>query len=187
MFSSIVLIGPFGVGKTTVGRLIAEKTGLPQVSLDDLCYAYYQEIGWSSEEAKRIYTQNGDAAYDDYINSFEPYGVEQVLARHDNCVIDLGGSHTLYDDQKRIAHVQEVLAPYPNVVLLLPSASPEESVRVLRTRWCTDFLEYSVRHLCNFLLAKHIVYVEGRSPEQIRDEVLERTQFSRFCPSTEYT
>jgi hypothetical protein len=92
-------------------------------------------------------------------------------------VIDLGGGHTVSDNPTRFARVQDALAPYPNVILLLPSPDPEESVRVLRTRRRTDYLDYVVRHPCNYALAKHIVYTEGKSLEQIRDEVLERTQF----------
>ena len=35
MNPTIILIGPLGAGKSTVGRLLAEKLGLPQCSLDD--------------------------------------------------------------------------------------------------------------------------------------------------------
>ena len=176
----IVLIGPFGAGKTTVGRLLADTLGLPQVSLDDLCYGYYAEIGWNGQEAKRIYEQQGSAAFDDYTNSFEPYGVEQVLARHQNCIFDFGGSHTLYDDPARFARVQTVLAPYPNVVRLLPSPDPEESVRVLQARRRLDYLDYSVRHPGNAALAKHSIYTQGKSPEQVRDALLEKCQLPHF-------
>ncbi len=180
MYSDIVLIGPFGAGKTTIGRLLAERLGLPQVSLDDLCYGYYEEIGWNGQEAKRVYEQQGGEAFDEYTNSFEPYGVEQVLARHHDCVFDFGGSHTLYDDPVRFARVQAAFAPYLNVVLLLPSPDPEESLHVLKARRRSEYLEYSVRHSGNFVLAKHILYTENKSLEQIGDEVLEKTCSPQF-------
>ena len=176
MSSEIILIGPFGVGKTTVGRLLAEKLALPQVSLDDLCYGYYQEIGWNAQEAGRIYEQEAGDAFDEYTCSFEPYGVEQVLLRNHDCVIDMGGGQTVSENETRFARVQDALAPYQNVVLLLPSLDPEESVRVLKTRRSPDFLEYLVRSPCNYALAKHVIYTEGKSLEQVRDEVSDRTQ-----------
>ena len=33
--SEIILIGPIGAGKSTIGRLLAERLDLPQVSMDD--------------------------------------------------------------------------------------------------------------------------------------------------------
>ena len=180
MYFDIVLIGPFAAGKTTLGHLLAEKLGLPQVSLDDLCYGYYAEIGWNEQTAKQIYAQEGGDAFDDYTNSFEPHGVEQVLARHRGCVIDFGGSHTLYNNPERFARVQKALAPYPNVVLLLPSSDPDKSLRVLKERRRSEYLEYSIYHPCNPILAKHTVYTEARSLEQVRDEILERVQLPRF-------
>ena len=180
LYSDIVLIGPFGAGKTTIGRLLAERLGLPQASLDDLCYGYYEEIGWNGPEAKQIYEQQGGEAFDEYTNSFEPYGVEQVLARHRDCVFDFGGSHTLHDNPARFARVQTALAPYPNVVLLLPSPDSEASLRVLKARRRSEYLEYSVRHPGNYALAKHILYTEGKLLEQIGDEVLEKTCFPQF-------
>ncbi|HEY1408430.1 MAG TPA: shikimate kinase [Promineifilum sp.] len=38
--SEIILIGPIGAGKSTIGRLLAERLGLPQVSMDDIRYRY---------------------------------------------------------------------------------------------------------------------------------------------------
>ena len=178
VYSNIVLIGPFGAGKTTIASLLAQKLGLPQISLDDVCYGYYQEIGWNGQDARMIYEQQGGAAFEEYTESFEPYGVEQVLLRNPNCVIDFGGSHTVSDNPARFARVQDALLPHPNVFLLLPSPDPEKSIQVLKTRRRPDFLEYLVRHPCNSLLAKHTVYTEGKSLEQICNEVLVRIQIS---------
>ena len=44
--SDIILIGPIGTGKSTLGRLLAAKLGLPQVSMDDVRWDYYREIGY---------------------------------------------------------------------------------------------------------------------------------------------
>ena len=40
--SDIILIGPVGAGKSTIGRILAKKLQLPQISMDILRWNYYQ-------------------------------------------------------------------------------------------------------------------------------------------------
>lgn len=47
MRRSIVLIGPSGVGKTTVGRLLGDQLGMTFLDLDDLRDRYYEDFGQS--------------------------------------------------------------------------------------------------------------------------------------------
>ena len=54
MNSTIILIGPLGAGKSTVGRLLADKLGLPQCSLDEVRWAYFEELGYDKEMASKI-------------------------------------------------------------------------------------------------------------------------------------
>lgn len=54
MRSEIVLIGPPFVGKSTTGKLVAQELGIPQVSLDDLRWDYYREIGFDDALAKEL-------------------------------------------------------------------------------------------------------------------------------------
>jgi shikimate kinase len=41
--SEIVLIGPVRTGKSTLGRLLAERLFVPQVSLDEVRLKYYAD------------------------------------------------------------------------------------------------------------------------------------------------
>ena len=55
----IILIGPIGAGKSTLGGLLAEKLGLPQVSLDDLRFDYFREIGYDEDFGRRLRAEQG--------------------------------------------------------------------------------------------------------------------------------
>jgi hypothetical protein len=73
--------------------------------------------------------------------------------------------------------VKKLLAPYPHVILLLPSPDPEESLEILNARqpWLRDMTpninEHFIRHHSNRDLAKHIVYSKGKTAEQTCEEV----------------
>lgn len=181
MISDIILIGPIGTGKSTLSKLLAEKLGLPRRSMDDLRWDYYKEIGFDETVQKRIGDQEGFPGVYRYWKPFEAHAVERLLAEHHHCVIDFGGGHSVYEDEALFARIQQIMAPYPNVVLILPSPDLDESVQILKERNGDgvadgfDFHEHFVKHHSNHDLAKFVVYTKGKSPEETRDEILHLT------------
>ena len=83
MNSTVILIGPLGAGKTTVGLLLAERLGLPYCSVDRVRWAYYQEVGYDDALASRIAASDqGIQGVMRYSKPFEARMVELVLADH---------------------------------------------------------------------------------------------------------
>ena len=176
--TNVILIGPIGAGKTTLGRLLAAALSLPQVSMDEVRFNYYREIGYDDAIAKQRFTDGGFWGLYQYWKPFEAYAVERLLTEHAECVVDFGAGHSVYEDEALFSRVKEALAPHPNVILLLPSADVETSLRVLRDRrpdlldMQPDINEHFITHASNYELAKFIVYTADRTPEDSCAEIL---------------
>lgn len=187
MDPTIILIGPLGAGKTTVGYLLAQRLDLPFCSIDNVRDAYYQQVGYDKTLAAQIAGSQGIPGVLRYSKPFEAQMVEKVLAdRHG--IIDFGASNSVYEEQDLFARVENALAPYPNVILLLPSPDADESSAILKNRLTrmlteagkefTDELfelnEYFVRHPSNYRLAKLVMYTRDKTPEEICDELVQK-------------
>lgn len=188
MNDTIILIGPLGAGKSTVGRLLSEKLDLPLCTVDNVRWAYYAEVGYDKVLASKIAASDqGIQGVIRYSKPFEFQMVRRVLAEHYG-IIDFGASNSVYDDSDLMAQVELVLAPYPNVVLLLPSADVDESAKILKNRLIgmlneagkefTDELfelnQYFIQHPSNYRLAKLVIYTKDKTPEKICDEIIQR-------------
>lgn len=174
----IILIGPIGAGKSTVGDLLAKALNIPQISMDDLRFEYYKEIGYDEEVAKQKRAAEGFWGVYSYWKAFEVHALERILADHKNCIIDLGAGHSVYEDEALFERAQNALSPYPHVVLLLPSPNADESIEILNQReeWLREMQpninEYFVRHSSNTRLAKHTLFTKDKSPQETCDEIL---------------
>jgi shikimate kinase len=189
MRSEIVLIGPPFAGKSTIGSLLSQKLSLPQVSLDELRWEYFREIGFDDSLAQEIRQKGGFVAVVAYWSLFNSHAIERALADHTNCVFDLGGGPIVFENDLQRNQIKRALQPFTNVVRLLPSPSPEKSIEVLRQRGSHligihaqgfDWDEFFVRHEHNRQLAKYELYTEGKSPAETCAEVLTITQRQRL-------
>jgi XRE family aerobic/anaerobic benzoate catabolism transcriptional regulator len=111
----IALIGLRGAGKSTLGRLLAEKLGVPFIELDQ---AIAEESGTSLSEIFSLY---GQGAY----RRYEKRALERVIATHERAVITTGGSlvseaatfelllrscHTVWVSASPAEHMRRVMA-----------------------------------------------------------------------------
>ncbi len=176
MIFKVILIGPIRAGKSAVGKLLAEKLGLPQRSMDKISGSLYDEIKYDRELAKRLEKQS---FYEitKYWKPFEAYAVERLLSEPDEVVIDLGGGHSVYEKKGLFARVKKALSPFPNVILIMPSPDLDESISILNERTGGfvsdgfDFHERFVRSRCNYELAKNTVYTKGKTPKETCEEI----------------
>ncbi|MGD1906582.1 MAG: shikimate kinase [Leptolyngbyaceae cyanobacterium] len=181
MLSEIVLIGPIGAGKSTQGELLAKRLALPQCSMDDLRWNYYQEIGYDPALAQQKREARGMEAVIQYWKPFEAYAVERLLSEHRDCVIDFGAGHSVYEEAALFDRVKRALSPYLNVVLLLPLPDIDRSWQILKQRNCAlpsdthSMNEHYLRHPSNLKLAKHTIYTHGKTPEVTCAEILQFT------------
>ncbi|MEU9224275.1 shikimate kinase [Streptomyces massasporeus] len=93
----VVLVGPMGVGKSTVGQLLAELLGVGYRDTDDIV----SEQGRSIAE---IFVDEGEPAF----RAIEKRAVHQALADHDG-VLALGGGAILDEDTRASLAGQRVV------------------------------------------------------------------------------
>lgn len=179
----VVLIGPSGVGKSTVGALVANRLGVAHISLDNLRFTYYAEVGYDASYAQRLRQTQGFPALVEYWKGFNAHAVIRVLADYPDAVIDFGAGHSIYDDEAEFARVSQALALTKLVVLLLPSPDAEESIRILSEIQQTQapvqdrgiiggLIRGLVEHPSNYRLATLTVYTHTKTPDAVCAEIM---------------
>jgi hypothetical protein len=168
-----------GAGKSTIAVLLAARLGVPRVSADFLSGAYHAALGYDAAYARELIDRDFRAAME-YRRPFAAQLVEWVLAEHSDCAFDFGAGHVQHDDPELVGRVERALAPFANVVLVVPSPDREESIRVLRERRGAlvfdgfDLDAYAWDHPSYWRLAALTVHTAGRTPEECADELLAR-------------
>lgn len=172
----IILIGPIGAGKTTVGNLLAEKLSLPFYSLDEEDREYITQVGFDAKLHEAIKEKNFKDAYG-YIRGFFDEATVRFLDAHDHGILDFGGGHVVVPDPAKQKRINDALRPYANVFFLMPSEDLTLSKEILYKRNDIEDDTYDLNPLyfegrTFWDLAKHIVYTDGKTPEQTCDEIL---------------
>jgi len=183
---TLVLIGPPASGKSTLAPLLAEELSLEQVQLDEIRWAYYDEIGFDHTYAAELSRAGDLLAMYHYSKPFEIHALERVLVEHAGGVIELGGGHSVFEDPTLLERARRALLPVPYVVLLMPSNDMAQSLEVLRGRtlkkapeegWepseeVLGLFDHLARHPSNALLAKQRIYTLGRTPLESVQEIV---------------
>ncbi|MEU1531585.1 shikimate kinase [Streptomyces fagopyri] len=159
----VVLVGPMGVGKSTVGALVAERLGCAYRDTDDDIVA---EQGRTIAD---IFVDDGEPVF----RALERDAVGRALAGHDG-VLALGGGSILDEDTRallaghRVAYLSmEVEEAVQRTGL--NAARPLLAVNP-RRQW-RELME-ARRHLYTEV-ASAVVPTDGRTPEEVAQAVLD--------------
>ncbi|GLW11852.1 shikimate kinase [Microtetraspora sp. NBRC 13810] len=157
-----VLIGPPGAGKSTVGRLLAERLGVAFRDTDDDVEAV------AGKPVGDIFVEDGEERF----RALEAEAVRGALEEHDG-VLSLGGGAILAEETQRL------LAGHTVVYLEVGLAQAVQRVGLASAR---PLLVLNPRSRLKMLLeARRPIYerlatskvpTDGREPEEIVDELV---------------
>ena len=120
-YSTIIIIGPQGVGKSTLTKVLGEKLNMPVIGSDD----YINQGDWALEPTKKQgwikRKENEFSGMLDFLN--------QNLGKP--VILDIGGSHGVWEGEQ-LNKIKSLIENYPNRILLLPSEDPDKSQEQLR-------------------------------------------------------
>ncbi|MFE5603680.1 shikimate kinase [Streptomyces coelicoflavus] len=159
----IVLVGPMGAGKSTVGQLLAERLGTGYRDTDeDIVTAQGRSVA-------EIFVDEGEAAF----RALEKEAVHNALTGHDG-VLALGGGAILDADTRALLAGQRVVYLSMDVEEAvrrtgLNAARPLLAVNP-RKQW-RELME-ARRHLYEEV-ATVVVATDGRTPEEVTQAALD--------------
>ncbi|MCK7514386.1 MAG: hypothetical protein MZV70_67130 [Desulfobacterales bacterium] len=102
----------------------------PVISLDDLRFEYYKEIGYDHNHMKMLHEKAGIMAIFQYGKIFDAYSIERVLEDHTNCIFDFGGGNIISGYSFDLSRIKKALEPYNNIFFLVPSENKQRNIRV---------------------------------------------------------
>ena len=170
--NSIILIGPMGVGKSTVSKNLQSLTGMSGISLDN------------KEQLKDLYAKK-----DEFLSKkdFELYLTGSVFNSLDKpAIIDFGAGHSIYRTPLAFYEFQRLMKKFKNIVFLVPSEDKSEALRIINERVAkrgqnndVDYTKINRGHLespCNDIIATMKICTKGMNSSRVASEILRRIQ-----------
>lgn len=159
---AVILVGPMGVGKSTVGALLAERLGLPSRDTDE------DVVARAGKPISELFLDEGE----DHFRALEREAVAEALADHKG-VLALGGGAILDPDTRRLLAgrpvfylemgvaeaVKRVGLDAPRPLLMI---NPRRQWRALMDERRPLYVE----------VARAVVSAEERTPAEVADEIL---------------
>ncbi|MEV6949615.1 shikimate kinase [Streptomyces sp. NPDC051172] len=159
----VVLVGPMGVGKSTVGRLLAERLGVGYRDTDE------DIVAAEGRSIAEIFVDEGEPVF----RAIEKAAVHRALAEHDG-VLALGGGSILDADTRALLAGQRVVYLSMDVEEAvkrtgLNAARPLLAVNP-RKQW-RELME--ARRSLYEEVATAVVATDGRTPEEVTQVALD--------------
>lgn len=171
MKGNIVLLGYMGSGKSAVGRVLAEKSNLDFIDLDD--YIEQKE----QKKISAIFSEKGEI----YFRKLETKYLKELINDKSNLILSLGGGTPCFGDNMKLVNSSEsTFSIYlqTSIKELTARLYSERAKRPLiaHTQTKDELSEFIAKHLFErsayYSNAKYILKTDVKSISEIADEIL---------------
>lgn len=167
----VSLVGYMASGKSTIGRFLAERRGVQFVDLDQLIA---EKVKMEVDEFIRT---KGELAF----RKEERVALLEVLDSNVEVLSCGGGTPCYYDNMDELLHSSFVVYLQANIPTLVNRIQEaRESRPLIDGVNNSDLKEFVAKHVFDrrpfYERAHHIVFTDGKSPEQISIEIIEAWQ-----------
>ncbi|KGO89467.1 shikimate kinase [Flavobacterium suncheonense] len=167
----IVLVGYMGSGKTTIGKKMADKTGIPFYDLDEIIE---QKTGKTISE---LFSEQGEICF----RKLEHEIFNDFIKNQDNFILALGGGTPCYANNHLLLQQEDIASFY------LKASIQELSKRLRREKKHRPLIaklddgeleEFIAKHLFDrsyfYHFAKNVISVDGKNPSELVSEIIEK-------------
>lgn len=168
----LVLLGYMGVGKSTLGRLLAEAFKLKFIDLDS-----YIE---NKEQLKipELFQQKGEI----YFRKAESLALQEIISKENDFILSLGGGTPVYgNNMKTIVEAKDVTSVYLKLHIneLVDRLFLEKHSRPIISHYTdkSEFEEFVRKHLFErqqfYYMADHVLDVTAKEPSEGIEELIQ--------------
>ena len=160
----ITLIGMMGSGKTTIGKILSEQTGISAIDLDNFIE------NKENENISEIFKTKGEQ----YFRTAEANTIKELTQTTSSQILSLGGG-AFENEQTR-----ELLLKNSTVIYL--ETTPEEIFKRIKKTNNRPLLKNNMtikkiseimsKRKNNYNLAQHKILTDGKTPSKIAEEIL---------------
>lgn len=170
----IVLVGPSGVGKTSVAEMISERLKIDHVPLD-LAEHSLQQLGWQDKESFRLRMKVGYEAQLKYRSQFTVPLIQLVMDKYPSAVIDCGADELVGWTDKDRREIKNSIGSLglKYTALILPFPDIEETRSHFAAQ--TNTFELNELLLANpsyWQIANKIFYTQARDLNPVVEAII---------------
>ncbi|MCG2610459.1 AAA family ATPase [Flavobacterium sp. SM15] len=165
----IILVGYMGSGKTTIGKLLAEKTEIPFFDLDAIIEKNTQKT------ISQLFTDEGEIKF----RKLEHQTLKTFLEKHETFVLSLGGGTPCYANNHEVLLPGNVFSFYlkASIKKIVERVASEKKHRpLLANKSDAELEDFIAKHLFErsyfYHQAKVVIDVDDKSPQVITEEII---------------
>ena len=166
----VILIGYMAVGKTTIGQMLSEKTGVKYVDLDHLIE---KKTNLSISE---LFKLKGEV----YFRKVEHQIFKEIILNDESLIISTGGGTPCYADNHLFLNAENITSIYlkASLSVILERLKSEKKSRPLIANQSEEELkEFVAKHLFErsyfYNQATFKIAIDNKSREDITNHILE--------------
>lgn len=168
----IILVGYMGSGKSTVARVLAAKTRLPAIDLDE---KIEEKAGISVAD---FFSKYGELRF----RQLERGVLRGILDSDSDAIVSTGGGAPCYfNNMPDMNEAGETVFLRASVPQLLENLKGDAQRPLLSGLLPDEKAGFIAKHLFErnpfYRMAMHTVSVDGKSPDAVADEILEKIGF----------